>query len=438
MRSAHDTGDTPTRRATTPADLPPALLWIIWLLWLFFLYQPLSILLALPSSPRKVIDLGGMALFLGLYLWATWQNAWRLSRETPAPAGPFWRAWGPILALLLVAVTLALVAGQSALGGLIYVSAALCGRLDGRRIVYAIIGMPLLVTLLGVISGAPPDAILQIVFIVPAVGLFVFFLDRAIRANQELRRARQEIARLAVSEERLRFARDLHDLLGHTLSLITLKSELARRLISVAPEQAASEIGDIETAARQALVEVREAVSGYRQPTLQSELSGAQELLEAAGIGYHEHGEPPALAAGAEAAFSWAVREGVTNVIRHSRARSCSITFAQGEGRCSVEIRDDGAAAPPDMPMTTDGAAETRRGAGLAGLKERVAALGGSCQAGAAEGGGWRLLVALPLTAAAPGATAARTGDEPEDERQAGEQTETGTRTEKRMAPWFG
>lgn len=428
MRSAHDDAraphaaapSAPVAPAASNSDLPPALLWIIWLLWLFFLYQPLSQLLALPSSPQKVISLGGLALFVGLYLWATWQNAWRLSRDTPAPASTaFWQAWGPILALLVVGVAMALLAGQSALGSLIYVSAGLCGRLDGRHVGFAIVGLTLLAALLGVITDSPPGAILQIIFIVPAVGLFVFFLERAIRTNQELRRARQEIARLAVSEERLRFARDLHDLLGHTLSLITLKSELARRLIAVSPEQAASEIADIETAARQALTEVREAVSGYRQPTLQSELSGAQELLAAAGISYQEYGEPPTLAPAAEAAFAWAVREGVTNVIRHSRARSCSITFAQGEGRCSVEIRDDGAAP-------TDDTAGEKHGAGLAGLKERVTALGGACEAGALAGGGWRLLVSLPLTAAgASGASA-------ESDGQAGGQTE------KRVAQWFG
>src|SRR5512146_31116 len=340
MRSARDalTARVASSTSTTTSDLSPVLLWIIWLFWLFFLVQPLSQLLALPPSPQKVISLGGLALFIALYLWATWQNAWRLSRETPAPAGPLWREWGPIAALLVVGVAMTLLAGQSALGSLIYVSAGLCGRLGARGGVIAVVGLALLAALLGVIIGAPPEAIGQIVFIVPAVGSFVFFLDRAIRTNQELRRARLEIARLAVSEERLRFARDLHDLLGHTLSLITLKSELARRLISDAPEQAASEIGDIESAARQALVEVREAVSGYRQPTLKSELSGARELLAAAGIVCREQGDPPsALPSGVEAALSWALRDGVTNVIRHSRARTCFITFAEDDGQRSVE-----------------------------------------------------------------------------------------------------
>ena len=215
-RVASSASSTSSASAAT-ADPAPALLWIIWLFWLFFLVQPLSQLLALPPSPQKAISLGGLALFVALYLWTTWQNAWRLSRETPSHTGPLWREWGPIAALLAVGVAMTLLAGQSALGSLIYVSAALCGRLGARRAVIAVVGLALLAALLGVMIAAPPDAIFQIVFIVPAVGSFVFFLDRAIRTNQELRRARLEIARLAVSEERLRFARDLHDLLGHTL-----------------------------------------------------------------------------------------------------------------------------------------------------------------------------------------------------------------------------
>jgi two-component system sensor histidine kinase DesK len=371
----------------------PYLLWIIWVFWLFFLWQPLSVLLAPPLTASKVVSLCGMAVFIGLYLWITWQEAFRLTRQTPTRTDTTWQSWTPIALLLGLSVVMIALQGQSALGSLIYVSAGLCGRLTAWRAGVAIVGLTLLAVLLGAVTGSPLSATGQIFFIIPAVGSFVYFFSRAIRVNQDLRRARQEIARLAVSEERLRFARDLHDLLGHTLSLIALKSELARRLVSVSPEQAAIEIGDIESAARQALTEVREAVADYRQPTLASELRAARELLTAAGVACTQQGEPTPLSASAEAALSWTVREGVTNVIRHSHARSCVITLTQQDGRVGVEVHDDGAAATPAIGAT--------RGNGLAGLRERVAALGGVCAAGPAPEGGFRLVVSLPVGATA-------------------------------------
>ncbi len=377
--------------------LSPYLLWIIWLFWLFFLAQPASMALALPFSPQKLLILIGMALFIGLYLWITWHEAWRLTRETPTPADHGWRNWTAVGALLALSVMMTLLQGPSALGSLIYVSAALGGQLTAWRAAAAVVGLTLLTVLLGALSGAPLSASGQIFFIVPAVGSIVYFFSQAVRTNQELRRARQEIARLAVSEERLRFARDLHDLLGHTLSLIALKSELARRLLSAAPEQAAAEISAIEMAARQALVEGREAVAAYRHPTLENELTGARELRSAAGITFTQQGAPPPLASAAEAALSWAVREGVTNVIRHSHARSCAILLSSANGQVRLEVSDDGA-APADQPATP--------GSGLAGLRERVAALGGSCVAGGAPGGGWRLAITLPAGADSVAASA--------------------------------
>lgn len=374
-----------------PADASPWLLWLLWLFWLFFLAQPLSVLLAEPSSPHQALSLSGLALFIGVYLWATWQEAWRLTRETPMRSEPLWRAWGPVAALLALSVAMILAQGQAALGSLIYVSAAMCGRLTAWRAALAVAGLALLGALLGFLTRSPLSATAQIAFIIPAVGSIIYFFSRAVRVNQELRRARQEIARLAVSEERLRFARDLHDLLGHTLSLIALKSELARRLVSVAPEQAASEISDIETAARQALVEVREAVTAYRQPTLANELRSARELLEAAGVTLTQRGEPPPLPHATEAALAWVMREGVTNIIRHSRASACDISFTREGGHLSVEVRDDGAASPD---------ATSGSGSGLAGVRERVAGLGGAYTAGAAPGGGWRLAVSLLLVGA--------------------------------------
>lgn len=207
-----------------------------------------------------------------------------------------------------------------------------------------------------------------------------------VEANQQLSQAREQIARLAVGEERLRFARDLHDLLGHSLSVIALKSELAGRLIQRAPGLASHEVSDIEKVARDALHEVREAVAGYRQPSLNAELAGAREALTAAGIecrvDERHSGLPPAV----ESVLAWTVREGATNVIRHSQARRCSIRVSQEHDSATVDIVDDGRGGTPQP------------GSGLRGLGERVTERGGTLTAEPLPYEGFRLRVTLPLT----------------------------------------
>jgi two-component system, NarL family, sensor histidine kinase DesK len=204
--------------------------------------------------------------------------------------------------------------------------------------------------------------------------------------------AQKEIARLAVMTERLRIARDLHDLLGHNLSLIALKSELAGRLIKVSPERAVVEIGDVENVARTTLQEVREAVASYRQTTLIAELHAAQEILTAAGIAYRYEGDENmigALPTAIEVALSWAVREGVTNVVRHSRACQCIIIVTRDTKNVSIEIVDDG--------VTTVSSSANNQGNGLRGLAERVVVLGGQCETGPRSNGGFRVAVSVPL-----------------------------------------
>jgi two-component system, NarL family, sensor histidine kinase DesK len=228
--------------------------------------------------------------------------------------------------------------------------------------------------------------------------------------SRRLREERAELARYAaVTEERLRIARDLHDLLGHNLSLIALKSELAGRLVLASPERAAVEIGDIERVARTALQEVREAVAGYRQPTLASELRGAREVLAAAGIAYRIEGDE-ALVSGlptaVEPALAWAVREGITNVVRHSRARSCEVGLARANDEVSVSITDDGPRVVTEGVAPVPGPLSAQVGNGLRGLAERVAALGGRFEAGPLPDGGFRLSVALPLQRRASGSRA--------------------------------
>jgi two-component system sensor histidine kinase DesK len=220
------------------------------------------------------------------------------------------------------------------------------------------------------------------------VGLTAVAGRLLIQANQQLSQAREQIARLAVGEERLRFARDLHDLLGHSLSVIALKSELAGRLIKNTPGLAAHEVEDIEKVARDALREVREVVAGYRQPTLAAELAGAHEALTAAGIQDHVELDRAPLPPAVEAVFAWTVREGVTNVMRHSQAKRCAIRISSRDSHATIDVVDDGRGGTPQP------------GSGLRGLRERVTDRGGTLTAESLPHEGFRLRVTLPLAPA--------------------------------------
>jgi two-component system sensor histidine kinase DesK len=210
-------------------------------------------------------------------------------------------------------------------------------------------------------------------------------------ALRELQRARGELARQAAMDERLRMARDLHDLLGHTLSLITLKSELAGRLLEKNPHTATEQVHEVERVARQALREVREAVAGYRQQTLSGELNGARQILEAAGIECTIEYEPQSLPPGTDMVLAWVVREGVTNVIRHSRAQHCLIRINSSDEHVRAEISNDD---PPRKEAST-----VEWGSGLSGLAERVANEGGKLEVGSqsiSNGPGFHLSVEIP------------------------------------------
>jgi len=191
----------------------------------------------------------------------------------------------------------------------------------------------------------------------------------------------------AADEERLRLARDLHDLLGHGLSLITIKSQLARRLFAAGDSvRAANEVADIERVARESLQDVRHAVDGYRQPTFTSEIAGARAALTAAGIDSTIDVSPDSLPTAVDATLAWAVRESVTNVIRHSGAAACSIRLTRKTSEANLEITDNGGASPLSVP-----------GNGLRGLQERAAARGGHADAGPLPAGGFRVHVSVPL-----------------------------------------
>jgi two-component system sensor histidine kinase DesK len=255
------------------------------------------------------------------------------------------------------------------------------------------------------------------------IGLATAGVRHQISLLRELSQAKETVAKLAASEERLRLARDMHDLTGQSLSMITLKSDLMRRLLDRLPESAErdrvlAEADDIHRVSRQTLHDIREAVSGYRRPTLAVEVITGRSALEAAGIGL---ADDPALTlrsgtfdADAEAALAWCLREAVTNVIRHSAARHCQIRLVQRDGELSVEVSDDGhglpgsaAGSPADGLAGLAGAppGSLAGGHGLHGMSERVTALGGRLSfapaATAGRGGpGLRVTVTVPDTPA--------------------------------------
>ncbi|MEU7059364.1 sensor histidine kinase [Streptomyces sp. NPDC046197] len=216
----------------------------------------------------------------------------------------------------------------------------------------------------------------------------ILSLSEAVR---ELRAAREELARRAVEEERLRFSRDLHDLLGHTLSVIVVKSEAARRLAPRDLPAALTQITDIESVGRQALTEVREAVTGYREGSLSTELDRAGSALTAAGIEPVVQRSGPPLASRSEALLGWVVREAVTNAVRHSGATRCEIVLDGTPERVRLRIVDNGDGTP-SRP-----APEGIGGTGLKGLTERLAAAGGSLRAGPSPRGGFTVTAELPV-----------------------------------------
>jgi two-component system sensor histidine kinase DesK len=294
----------------------------------------------------------------------------------------------PVLGFVVLLVLGALLTLLGSVGFAIlfvYAAAAAGVRLRSR----ALAGVLLCTVLTGTLSpiaGASLGTALSLTAVTVSIGAMMLAFGRLITANIELECARHELARVAVDDERMRFARDLHDLLGHSLSVIALKAELAGRLLREDTEAAAVHVGELEGVARKALSEVREAVSGYRRPVLAAELDGARMALEAAGIDARLERPQTALAPDIESLLAWTVREGTTNVIRHSGASSCRVAIQPGLLAASAEVLDDGR-GPGEADVT---------GNGLAGLRERVERLAGKLETGRGPDGGFRLRVTVP------------------------------------------
>lgn len=363
----------------------------VWIsIWLFYLSAPVTDLVSGGHS-RGVRLLGalGLAAFVAWYLVLVFRTVRRMAVR---------RVLVSLAVLSAQAAVLSLTLGREWLVLFVYVSISSGAALPLEISRWTVPGTT---GLLAVMAYAVPggDAYLASLLIPALMGGFAMVgVAALLRTTIELREARATVAQLAANEERLRMARDLHDLLGHSLSLITLKSELAGRMLPGQPEAAARQVADIERVSRQALADVREAVSGYRRPTLPGELAGARTALAAAGVVAHLPAEPAAglpeeLSEEAESALAWSLREAVTNVVRHSGARRCTVTLTDRQtlaGRfVELAVEDDGR-----------GASGGPAGNGLTGLAERLEAVGGTLRAGPAGKGaetGFRLLARIPL-----------------------------------------
>ena len=318
-------------------------------------------------------------------------------------------------ALVALASVACLVYGKNWTPLWIYVSAAagfvLTSEFGSRRASFGVFAITGCYLLFCWITHLDLGTTLAVLLPVLLIGLAMLGFRTQISLMHELDRARGTVAKLATNEERLRLARDMHDLTGQSLSMITLKSELAAKRLAKLPSSAErdavlTELGDIGRVSRQTLHDIREAVSGYRRPTLAIEVITARNALEAAGIALDDDAELT-LRSGtfdpeAEAVLAWCLREAVTNVIRHSRARHCRIRLTERMGEVSLEVTDDGrgfSGQDPENPATPDGA----HGSGLRGVSERLSAIGGRLSLGPADasgskgpGHGFRLVATVP------------------------------------------
>lgn len=266
---------------------------------------------------------------------------------------------------------------------LIYAAAMVANGFPARRAAMFLAGQVVLGTVIAALLGMPVWYYVMAAVISALIGAVTIQAAVTEAGNAKLRLAQAEVERLAKLAERERIARDLHDLLGHTLSVVVLKSELAQKLIARDPKRAAEEIGEVERIARDGLAEVRQAITGYRSSGLAAELEHVRETLVTAGIQATVEAGTVSLAPALETALSLALREATTNVIRHAQATSCHIRFYAQDGSVLMEVEDNGRGG--DAPF----------GNGLTGMRERIQALGGVLQRESDHG--TRLMIKLPI-----------------------------------------
>ena len=349
--------------------------WVFSAIWLVYLSDAVIAAAQNRHLPRAVLGVAAILVFGLLYVWAfgSVRNYRRAGRLVPNRLRVV--AISAAFGLFVVA---AWVAGEQALAMLVFIAVMVMFIIPLR---YAIAVILLLIGIAEVGPRLIPgwEPVDSLGFQIAVTALAMWGITQLVQRNAQLAAAQEQIAELAVTNERTRFARDLHDVLGHSLTVLTVKAELAGRLVRLDPERAEQEIGEVERLGRDALADVRAAVGGYRGASLAAELVSARAALDAAGI---EAALPTAVdevPGERRELLGWAVREGVTNVLRHSGARHCWIRLTPS----GVEIADDGRGP----------GAEPAGGHGLTGLRERAEAAGAALVLGRAEEGGFRMRV---------------------------------------------
>jgi two-component system sensor histidine kinase DesK len=369
--------------------------WFFSAVWLVYLIQPVGYLFGHHHSVPWIA--GGLTIaivFCVLYV-PTVANS--VGRPDLGRIG--------LAALVALAALACVVYGKNWTPLWIYVSAAagmvLPSRPSQRRQALAgVLAIGACYVFFSWLSHDDAGDFLVVLLPVVLIGLAMMGFRLQMDLMRQLAEARETVAKLATNEERLRLARDMHDLTGQSLSMITLKSELAAKRLSRLPASAErdtilGDLGDIGRVSRQTLHDIREAVSGYRRPTLAIEAITARNALDAAGIRLDD--DPGlTLRSGtfdteAEAVLAWCLREAVTNVIRHSGAKNCRIRLIPADRELSLEVTDDGhgpGGQHTDRPQS---------GTGLRGMSERLSTAGGRLSLGIREPRGFKLTATVPV-----------------------------------------
>ncbi|GAB6898210.1 hypothetical protein JCM9957A_13000 [Kineosporia succinea] len=384
-----------SRRVVRIGPLSFSARWLLTLVWLFYLHDTFTVAIHLDPVARRVVSLVLLVGFCLLYGYGF--SIARVSQWRARDVGPVVRG-SVVVGALALTLAVTLLVGQTGLALLVYDAVMAIMLLRAEVALGTVVALIAAVEITArTVPGWEEQNGLAIALVLASVA--VWGISQMIARNVELAQAQQEIARLAVSRERDRFARDLHDLLGHTLTVITMKSELAGRLVPLAPERAEQEIAEVERLARDALADVRAAVAGYREVTLATELVSARTALDAAGIVAELPSAVDEVPGERRELFGWAVREGVTNVVRHSGAERCRVVLS----RNCVEIVDDGvgvsgsgggSAELEHEASTSASHSVPAGGQGLRGLRERAEAVGAGVSVGHGDAGrGFRLRV---------------------------------------------
>jgi two-component system sensor histidine kinase DesK len=337
----------------------------VWLVYLLFIPTE-AFYRQLPPLQWAAIA-AGFAVFLGLYFRSYWVQGWQQIGIVAGMTllGAVFAPWNNAATVFLVYAACAVPRIERA--GAAYRNVAIYTVISG---------------LICVALRLPGISIAYTVIVGGLLGAVVARNMEQKCTDAVLRLAHAEVERMAKVAERERIARDLHDVLGHTLSVIVLKSELAAKLAERDVARAAIEIREVEQIARETLSELREAVAGYRSAGIDAEFARARSVLEVAGVQVACENANVALTLTQEGVLALAMREGVTNIIRHARANTCRLALMQAHGEVCLEIADDG------------GGGSEHEGSGLAGMRERVEALGGTLVRDVANG--TRLIVTLP------------------------------------------